>query len=233
VHSAEGEEEFVINSQGGLSAKPLDRKDKKSISIVDWLSAALTAEEQTLFYHGESHAKVLVAHHKFMPELARLHGWQVAVEYDILQCFLLVQNPTHDLGTLDTNAVSLVVSRLMTQQFNKSFPTSHSPPSFSKCPVPGDSTTSQSLHKKSCKSHHCFRCDYQGHLPEVESTSAGHVAYPLARGEAKSKHALLGPDNKNFCFTWAKDPFCPFEGACTNYHGCSICGGPSHGAKIC
>jgi hypothetical protein len=45
AQAAEGEEEFVINSQGGLSAKPLDRKDEKAISIVDWLSAASTAED--------------------------------------------------------------------------------------------------------------------------------------------------------------------------------------------
>jgi hypothetical protein len=63
------EEEFVINSQGDLSAKPLDKKDEKSILIV-----ALMAEDQTCFPHGEAHASVLAVHHKFVQELARLHG---------------------------------------------------------------------------------------------------------------------------------------------------------------
>lgn len=72
-------------------AKPLNRKDEKSISIIKWLSAASTAEDWTLFHHGETHAKTLAAHHKFVPELARLHSWQVAVENDVLQQFLSVQ----------------------------------------------------------------------------------------------------------------------------------------------
>jgi hypothetical protein len=109
----------MINSQGGLSAKPLDRKDKKSISIVDWLSAASTAKDQTRFHHGEAHVSMLGAHHKFVQELVRLHGWQVAVEYDILQHFLTAQNPRHDLGTLDSDAVSLIVSHLLAQHLSK------------------------------------------------------------------------------------------------------------------
>jgi hypothetical protein len=44
----------VINNQGGLSAKLLNRKDEKAISIVDWLSAASTAKDQTCFHHGEA-----------------------------------------------------------------------------------------------------------------------------------------------------------------------------------
>jgi hypothetical protein len=122
ARAAEGEEDFVINSQGGLSAKPLDGKDKKSISIVDWLSAAATAEDRTCFHHGDARADALGAHHKFVQELARLHGWHIAVEYDVLQRFLTVQNPRHDLGTLDPDAVSLIVSRMLVQQLNKNFP---------------------------------------------------------------------------------------------------------------
>ena len=73
----------MINSQGGLSAKPLNRKDWKAISIVDWLSAASTAEVRTHFHHGEARTSVLAAHHKFVQELARLHGWQIAMEYNV------------------------------------------------------------------------------------------------------------------------------------------------------
>ena len=102
-------------------AKPLDRKDEKSISIVDWLSAATTVEDRTLFHHGEARTNALGAHHKFVQELARLHGWQVAVEYDVLQCFLTAQNLRHDLGTLDVDAVSLIVSCLLAQQLSRKF----------------------------------------------------------------------------------------------------------------
>lgn len=226
----------MINSQGGLSAKPLDRKDEKAISIIDWLSAAWTAEDRTRFHHGESRAGALAVHHKFVQELARLHGWQVAVEYDVLQRFLTAQNPRHDLGTLDSDAVSLIVSRLLAQQLSKSVQSPNPLSSASKRSFSGGPVSSQSPRKKFRDFRHCFRCGAHGHLPaycKADSTSAGHPTFPLAGGDAKSKHALLGPDTKIFCFAWAKDSFCPFGGACINYHGCSICRGSSHGAKAC
>lgn len=239
TRAAEGEEESVINSRGGLSAKPLVRKDERSISIVDWLSAASTAEDRTRFHHGEARADALAAHHKFVPELAWLHGWQVAVEYDILQRFLTVQNPKHDLGALDSDAVSLIVSRLLAQQISRNFPNPNHLPPTPKRSFPGEVVSSQSPRKKlrdARDARHCFRCGAQGHLPgdcKADSTSAGHPTFPLAGGDSKSWHALLGPDNKVFCFAWAKDSFCPFGGACINFHGCSICRGSSHGAKAC
>jgi hypothetical protein len=226
----------VINSQGGLSAKLLNRMDEKAILIVDWLSAASTAEDQTCFHHGEAHASALTAHHKFVQELARLHGWQIAMQYDVLQRFLTVQNPRHDLGTLDSDAVLLIVSHILDQHLNKSFLVPTSLSSTPKCSFPGEVTSSQSPHKKLHDSHHCFQCGAHGHLPadcKAESTSAGHPTFPLVSGDARRRHALLGPDNKIFCFAWAKDSFCPFGESCVNYHGCSICQGSSHGAKAC
>jgi hypothetical protein len=220
----------VINSQGDLSAKPLDRKDEKAISIVDWLSAASTAEDRTRFHHGEARASALAAHHKFVQELARLHGWQIAMEYDVLQRFLTTQNPRHDLGTLDSDAVSLIVSHILAQHLNKNSPS----PVLSSTPkrsFAGEATSFQSPRKKFRDSRHCFRCGAHGHLPadcKAESTSAGHPTFPLPGGDA-----LLGPDNKIFCFAWAKDSFCPFGGSCVNYHGCSIYRESSHGAKAC
>ena len=177
-----------------------------------------------------------MAHYKFVQELARLHGWQVAVKYDVLQHFLVAQNPRHDLGLLDPDAVSLIVSCILLQQLGWNVSGSGSPLSTLKCSFPSDANSVQSPLKKFRDSHHCFRCGAHGHLPadcKAKSTSARHPTFPLAGGDAKSKHALLGPDNKIFCFTWARNSFCPFGGACVNYHGCSICQGSTHGAKTC
>ena len=158
------------------------------------------------------------------------------MEYDVLQHFLTAQNPRHDLGTLDSDAVLLIVSHILAQHLNKN---SLSPAILSSTPkrsFAGEATCFQPPRKKFHDSCHCFRCGAHGHLPadcKAESTSAGHPTFPLAGGDAKSRHALLGPDNKIFCFAWAKDSFCPFGGSCVNYHGCSICRGSSQGAKAC
>ncbi|KAG0692653.1 hypothetical protein DFH29DRAFT_882190 [Suillus ampliporus] len=55
---------------------------------------------------------------------------------------------------------------------------------------------------------------------------------PLATS-AKSRHALTAPNGKHFCFNWAKSAACSFGNNCTNFHGCSICGDPGHGAGTC
>ena len=153
-----------------------------------------------------------------------------------VQRFLTVQNPRHNLGTLVLDAVSLIVSHILAQHLNKNSPSPALLSSTPKHSFAGEATSFQSPHKKLCDSHHCFWCGTHGHLPadcKAESTSAGHPTFPLASGDAKSRHALLGPDNKIFGFAWAKDSFCPFRGSCVNYHGCSICRGSSHGAKAC
>lgn len=81
----------------------------------------------------------------------------------------------------------------------------------------------------------CFRCGFAGHFPDnckAETTSAGHPAAPLATG-TKSKNTLVGPNNRFYCFNWAKDSSCSFGNNCNNVHACSLCGDTSHGARGC
>jgi hypothetical protein len=45
LKAACGEEDFILNANGGLMAKALDRCNEKLISAVDWHAATWVAEE--------------------------------------------------------------------------------------------------------------------------------------------------------------------------------------------
>jgi hypothetical protein len=45
LKAARGEEDFILNANGGLTAKSLDWHNEKLISAVDWHAAARAAEE--------------------------------------------------------------------------------------------------------------------------------------------------------------------------------------------
>jgi len=40
LKAARGEEDFLVNASGGLTVKGLDRREEKSVSMVEWLGAA-------------------------------------------------------------------------------------------------------------------------------------------------------------------------------------------------
>src|SRR6202011_4285549 len=83
--AARGEEDYVINAQGGLTAKGLDRRSEKSISLIDWSAASETCEKRIRFHWGDTRAAAFEAHHKVVMKIARTHGWDIAMEYDIHQ----------------------------------------------------------------------------------------------------------------------------------------------------
>ena len=70
LHVACGEEDFVVNAQGGLTAKELDRRGEKSLAMVDWYAAAKAAEACIKFHHGTMCAAALASHHKLMMDLS-------------------------------------------------------------------------------------------------------------------------------------------------------------------
>ncbi|KAF8998416.1 hypothetical protein BDQ17DRAFT_1428503 [Cyathus striatus] len=61
VKSSKGEEEFIINGKGGLSAKTLERATEKDISLEDWLCASKIAVEleRVRVHHGIGRASAL------------------------------------------------------------------------------------------------------------------------------------------------------------------------------
>ena len=217
LKAARGEEDFVINVQGGVTSKGLDCRDEKSISLSDWLGAAKTAEERTRVYHGEARASVLAAHHGLVADIARLHNWSLTVDYDIQQRELVALSPSHDLSTLDQQALTIIATCHLLQAVHSHPPSS----SLTGTKRPAPDTLSSSPQKQP---RLCFQCGFAGHMPvdcKSESTSAGKPVTPLASG-TKSKNTLLGPNNKPYCFNWAKDSSCSFGNSCNNLHACSL-----------
>jgi len=231
--AARGEEDFIINAHGGLTVKGFDRRDERAIELVDWLGAARVAEERTRAHHGNVRADALASHHQIVTDLARSHGWPVAVEYDIKQRELAAQHPQHDLSFLDRDQLTMIVTAiaLAAKEVNQQNITSITAPAS---PTKRQRTDSTHATPRKRLSKQCFRCGFAGHMPEsckAETTSAG---CPVAAIDAsRGKNCLVGPNNKPFCFNWAKDSSCPFGNNCRNLHTCSLCGGSSHGAASC
>jgi hypothetical protein len=229
------DEEFVINTQGGLTAKGLDRSSEKSISLADWIAVAAVAVECTTKYHGTDRGQSLAAHHHIVEGLAVSHNLTVAMEYDIQQCEAVAANPSHDLSGLDVLALTIITTCLVTTASLPSAPS----PSPNKCPSPFSPSSSSSPQKKprsmDFSGGSCFCCGQSGHLPAdciATTTITGRPVLALA-SNAKSKHALLHPSRKTFCFDWARSTSCQFGDSCTNFHGCSVCGASGHGAHTC
>ena len=225
VKAARGEEDIVFNAQGGLTIRSLDRRNEKLISTVDWHAAARAAEERIRFHHGDARAEAFVAHHKLVMDLGRSHNWDTAMEYDVQQREVAALNPSHDLSSLDLAALTIIATRPAAH---------HVPPSSSPSKRSFPTEASSQTSKKRQRTY-CFRCGGPDHFPaecKADQTAAGRPAATVAPN-AKSKHAMLAPNGKHFCFGWARNSSCRFRDACSNFHGCSICGESSHGAGSC
>jgi hypothetical protein len=226
-----GEEAFTISASGSLTAKGLDRRNERSITLSDWIGAANAAEDRTGHYHGAARARALKAHHSVVLGLSRSHSWDVAVEYDIQQREMVAQHPQHDLSQLDDRALTIIATRIVTR-----LPASTASYSQAQLKRPSPSSSSPSQHPQKKKARlQCFRCGGADHLPgdcTAESTVTGHPVARIATS-AKSAHALAAPGGKIFCISWARFSSCHFANACINYHGCSICGEAAHGAGTC
>jgi hypothetical protein len=171
-------------------------------------------------------AEAFAQHHKLVMDLGRSHSWDIAMEYDIQQREAVALNPSHDLAILDLAALTIISTRPVTL----TVPVSSSSPTKRSFPHDSPSNLPRKRHRS-----HCFRCGSSGHFPfecKEDQTSAGKPTAPLAPN-GKSKHALLAPGGKQFCFNWARQSSCSFGGTCSNFHGCSICGEASHGAGSC
>ena len=228
LKASRGEEDFIINASGGLTTKALDRKDEQNILLPDWLEASATAEERIHFHHGEARASALAKHHRIVTDLAHTHPWSIAIEYNIRQREMAACRPEHDLSSLDDKCLMLVVTTLMSACNVPEVPLAT--PLAKRSRIDSNARGSRKRLTRMC-----FRCSFAGHLPadcKAETTSAGRTPMAIS-SDAQSKHALIGPNGKHFCFNWARDSTCQFSDKCHNHHGCSLCGSTSHGAGTC
>jgi len=168
-------------------------------------------------------------HHHIVQDLACTHFWSIAIDYDIQQREMATCHLEHDLSTLDDKCLTLVsTATLLAHQAADG---SQPPTSLKRSRV--EPSNIGPNHK--CVTRLCFQCGFAGHLPvdcKAESTCAGRPVATLSTN-AQSRNALVGPDSKWFCFSWAKDSACSFGDKCRNHHSCSLCGGLSHGAAQC
>ena len=223
VKASRGEDEVILNLSGGISVKLLDQCNEKSISVVEWHAAAHVAKERTQFHHGEAQANTLALHHKVVMDLGRTHSWEVTVEYDIQQHELSLLNPTHDLSSLDAMALTVIVTHTSVQL-------SHPPTTSPLKHQVMFKATSQPVHKCTCA--FCFQCGASGHLPancKADQMVARRSVAPIA-ATAQSKHAMLAPSGKPFCFAFVHMSACSYGDSSTIFHSCSICGDTQHGA---
>ena len=109
LKAAQGEENFSINAQGGLTAKGLDQRNEKNISAIDWYAASAAAERHIKEHFGEVRATALAAHHRIVMDLRCSYIWEIAIEYDISQCEMVALCPVHDLSTLDIGLAALAI----------------------------------------------------------------------------------------------------------------------------
>ena len=155
------------------------------------------------------------------------------MDYDVQQRELVSVQPTHDISTLDLIALTLIATRPRGGIPLSSIPLSKPGSSPLKRPsTHSDNQMGPSAKRvRSC----CFRCGGSSHLPQdciAESTSAGRTPASIATN-AKSKHALLAPNGKQYCFNFAQKSSCTFGINCINFHGCSLCNNATHGAGAC
>jgi len=184
--------EAMIISEGGIVARGIDRSDERNITILEWSEASRMAVEATRKFHGDSYGNALEAHHRLVLDLAYKQGdeidaWPIAMAYDILQRELAAANRTHDLSTLDAQAVMLVTSqRILARsatQPSSSQTSSHASAKRS-APATSDSPTKrQRMSSSAVCSSLCFRCGNTGHLPRecsASQTKSGKAVFALS-----------------------------------------------------
>ncbi|KAJ3714804.1 hypothetical protein C8R42DRAFT_646253 [Lentinula raphanica] len=139
VKVANGEQEVSLTPGGGLTIKGLDRKNENNIWELDWMQAAKTVAERIRLYHGDKRADALIRHNKLVLKLGTKHSWHRALEYNIGQRELWAADPTHDIGSLDSEAFMLLASH---QPVGQPFPQEGNTASTG----PGTQTVSSKLH---------------------------------------------------------------------------------------
>ena len=169
-------------------------------------------------------------HHATTLKLACSHTWEIVMNYDIQQWELVSAQPTHDISTLDLIALTLIATRPHGGIPLSSIPLTKPGSSPLKCP----STQWQS---NGSLSETCLLVLFllQRILLQdciAESTSTGRTPTSIATN-AKSKHVLLAPNGKQYCFNFAQKSSCTFGNNCINFYGLSLCNNSMHGASAC
>ncbi|KAF8583404.1 hypothetical protein K439DRAFT_1617504 [Ramaria rubella] len=238
VKAERGDKDFTFNASGRITAKSLDRCTERSISMIDWHAASKTAVDHTRFHWGDTRAEALATHNTLVMELTHPHNWEIAMDYDIQQREAVLQNPVHDLASLDTSTLTIISTRLALKPSPHTYAPQHT--TSHPLPLPKHPASTDPSQPSSCKHSRpeqalCFQCRLTGHLPadcKAKRTTAGKPIATAVRG-SRGEHSLVTSSGKQYCFSWACTGICKFGSNCYNVHSCSLCGDSTHGAAAC
>ncbi|KAJ3504950.1 hypothetical protein NLJ89_g7673 [Agrocybe chaxingu] len=101
--------------------RSLDRKGEKELGELEWLAVAKAAEERMRHHHGDARADALASHHQLVTDLGCLHVWEIALEYDSQQRDLWAHYPSHDISSLDRDALTVITTQYLIATRNNAF----------------------------------------------------------------------------------------------------------------
>lgn len=104
------EHEFMFNAEGGLTAKGLDRSNEKQIPLSEWLAASSTVEGLIRKHHGDTRVDAHLLHHKHVANIACIHNWTIAIDYDIRQREKAAAEPRFNISCVDEQTIVLIAS---------------------------------------------------------------------------------------------------------------------------
>jgi len=236
---------MIISQSGAFQPAPLDESGEETVEIGEWHGAASLAERLMRTHWGEDRATRLQAHHQIVMNLLSQQNWSVARKYDIRVRKKAASDSRHDLATLDTVQLTIVIAEV--GQARQS-PSTNWPGS----PIDSSSTTGTShwigsgKHPRTSdeggsrpsklpRQSKCFRCGASGHVQANCKATATSAGRPCADVIIKNRTpTLVNSEGLQFCFNWAKgDARCQYGARCVNLHACSLCHAKDHGAASC
>ena len=218
----------VWTENGTLALYEASRSDDSTITESGWHSVAPIVLKLMTELCTPARATTTKTHHTNVATVSKSHGWPVAWEYDILQCERAYANLLHDIGHLDWNVVTSIITR-------PSFQLSLKHASESPLPAASSGQPCKKLRVPSSTGTHCFHCGVAGHFPLACSATSTTAHKPVATVSSNGQGGttLADASSKAYCFNWARRSACTFGDGCRNKHACSICHLADHSATGC
>jgi len=101
-----------MSQSDAFQPAPLDESGEEAVEIGEWHGAASLAEELMQKHWGDERAKRLAAHHRIVTNLISQQNWPVVRKYDICVRRKAASDSKHDLATLDSVHLSLVIAEV-------------------------------------------------------------------------------------------------------------------------
>jgi hypothetical protein len=227
---------FTFTAEELALSKP-NRQADLEITFAQWTGARTAVVSVTKCLRPNA-VERLEIHNANIEHVHRTLGWEIAVRYDRHERETLASDPCMDIAPLNNDTVQMITNQIMMAWLTTiTQPIASHSGAGQKRPAPsasggGGKRARTTIGIGAGPSGHCFRCGRSGCRPSTcsaTSTVSGHACAPLDT-TGKSPDALIGPNGKPFCLSFA-------IGRCTStnclrHHTCSICTG-AHGAGSC